>query len=824
MTPKKQALTIIHFRHILLLLIGLSLAAGCSRTPPTTPADSQTEPESETAADPVQAPTQTMLLDLDTDQNGLYDDSERKAMLDVLLQACPELQAHLISQHTQAKIDESVDDEAPIEDILLDEIDIEIAKHAAATFDTDGDGKVTIAEQTAGRHPLSMLVPAHFLDSGIQIPWALDIFSEWISTAYFQEDVEVGAVSEYAPRGTVSITATQSEQVLQPRKSVVGNGVEFAANTGQHLSMPGHRDARWNYRWCIFTFRLDAGTGADAETVLLDLNQGNTSSKSSPKIWYNKDTGLSIQFVGENVGGVDRRIMTTTDVATDGQTWNVVVCGIRYGQMFASVNGRSLAAASPQPPRFSGDWPHDTTSYIGDPGQGNAAWGLDSLVFGLTEPSEAMVRKMTGWAAHRLGFQANLPADHPYATQRPVLDAEDFPRRYVHDNEKWMAWGASLKQKETTRVNAGGPRVAPQGFERVFYDDFRADRVKASTSGEGDLWVGPGFNVAVGADAPLVTPGQEPEVYAYDAATHKQTLSLARDSKRWRGSAFYSVNDLGHGYTWTGPKIFRIRCMFPKVSQDDLAGGLFPAFWSYGTDNLVWRTGNRIEADWFEFDGQNGQWYNGLSTHYHYAYLRRNIFAKNPDSYPRYKVYSGELKESKSKIPGGVFFWDGQYHTWEFVIDRDMTYVNISITDENGNERMVEICRSATAPTYLERLDLQLDYALKANHGVPKDGARQDFIVDWIEVLQKSDAINVLPSPFTARPVVTRDGDTLTCTANVENISDIRYYWFADGYPLTYGPSSTYTLTADHANATIRCMVKAVGARDMPEAWSNTLE
>ena len=120
-------------------------------------------------------------------------------------------------------------------------------------------------------------------------------------------------------------------------------------------------------------------------------------------------------------------------------------------------------------------------------------------------------------------------------------------------------------------------------------------------------------------------------------------------------------------------------------------------FWSYDPDYLFWRTANRIEVDWFEFDGQNGRWYNGMSSHYHYAHVK-NIFAKNPGSYKRYKVYSGELSEEKGKIPGGLCFWDGDFHTWEFVVDRDVTYVNVTIEDENGRDRWVEICRCPTAP------------------------------------------------------------------------------------------------------------------------------
>ena len=729
---------------------------------------------------------QSLLISLDSDHNGLYDDTERKSLLDELVAQSPELRG---------------------------------------PFDLDDDGKVSVSEQTRGRHPLSQIIDAEsIVKSDRKIPWGIDIFPEWIATAYLQEDVSPGSLEVHVDRGTVKANATVVSENRRPTRESDRGGIFFAENSGQSMTMPGQREAHWSYRWCIFTFRIDGDSGRDQSTVLIDINRGDGSLRSSPKVWYDKHDGLHVQFVGLNRDGLDQRVMSTRNVIADGKSWNVLVCGIRYGQMYASVNGVSLSTDRPQPPRFSGEQATNATSYLGDESLGNMAWAYDALVFGLTEPSEAMVRKMTGWAAHRLSFPHRLPTDHPYHDSPPVLDFEDFPDRYLHDDQRWTAWGESLT-KDTTRKNAGGQRMEPRGFERVFYDDFRADRTGLSTSGAGDLWVGPGFNTAVGVGAPLIDPGEEPNAYPYHAGRDHQYLSLVPQGDRWRGSAFYSINDMGHGYTWDGPKIFRIRCMFPKVDQKNLTGGLFPAFWSYSPEFLFWRTANRIENDWFEFDGQNGYWYNGIASHVHYVHLE-SIFPLRTERYKSYKVYSDELTEEKGKIPGGLFIWDGQFHTWEFIVDENWTVVNVTIPDGRGGERWVEICRAPTAPTYLERLDLQLDYALKTQHGEPPAGERQDFIVDWIEVLQKTEQIEQTPKPFAARPQITggnKAGDVVFCEANLPGITDIRYYWFADGYPLTWSPDPQIRVSSSEAGKSIRCMVKAVGALDMPEAWSNTI-
>ena len=675
-----------------------------------------------------------------------------------------------------------------------------------------------------------MTIGEELLASDVEIPWAIDAFPEWISTAYLQEDVQAGPITSHEPRGLFPRTATPTDGSKVPTGSDARGGIQFAANSGQQFTMPGHRNARWDYRWTIFTFRIDDGTGPDAETLLVDINRGNKPGLSTPAIWYHMDLGLHVQYLGRNQGGVDRRVLVGDNAIADGETWNVLVCGMRYGQIFAELNGVPLTSETPQPERYSTERQEDEiSSAIGDPGQGHMAWAMDALVFGLTEPTEAMVDKMTGWAAHRLGVQGNLPEDHPYRTKRPIIDAQDFPNRYVHHEEEWLALGKRASDKSVTRVNAGGERIDPKslGFERVFLDDFRASRLSDSRSGEGDLWQGPGFNTAVGVDAPLIPPGRKPDAYPYDAENGYQILSLVQrgnDTDRWHGSALYTVNDLGYGYTWQGPKVFRIRVKFPDVSQKELAGGLFPAFWSYDPDYLFWRTANRIEVDYFEFDGQNERWLNGLSTHYHYSHVKDNIFAKNAKSYKRYQVYGGELTEDKSKIPGGLDFWDGRFHTWEFVIDEDLTYINVTI-DDDGAERWVEVARAPTSPTYLQNLDLQLDYALKARHGKPT--GRQDMIVDFVEVLQKTDRIERVPEPFTARPQLSGSataGSTITCDPNIEGVSDIRYFWYADDYPLTWGTSRTYTVTEADAGKQIRCRVKAVGALDQPEAWSGPLD
>lgn len=794
---------------------------------------------------------------LDADENGLYDPAERKLLLDTMLTICPELQG--IIDRASAPVAQEAEEKERIfhaTDIGQEEAQtlprqdsktMDAAQESPGAlphqnFDANGDGMVTIEEQAANRPPLSKLVPRRIAESATKIPWAIDIFPEWITAAYLQDDVAVGALAVLTPRGTVPRAAQQDSPALRPGKGRTGGGVEFAANSGQHLLAPCEPNARFDYRWCLFTFRIDGQSGKGNETVLLDVNRGkNAPGYSSPKIWFHRKSGLHIQYVGLNTGGRDRRIMTADNVIADGKTWNVVVCGFRYGQIYASVNGVALSADTPQFPRFcaeriKGDREKVKTC-IGDENRNNMAWALDALVFGLTEPSEAMVRKMTGWAAHRLGFANNLPADHPYAKRRPVLDAEDLPSRYLHDNAKWLAWGAANSDRNATeevrkrlRSHMGQPPVKPEGFERVFYDDFRADRIESSASGEADLWGASGWTN--GRAAKYIQPEEEPDVYPHDAENQWQHVLVAKKkADLWNGGQIYSINDLGHGYTWAGPKIIRIRCKFTKFNAENMPPGLFPAFWSYGVNNIRWRTDNRLELDWFEMTGRNGHWFNGMAVHYHEPYISgvENIFAKNRSKYHGYKVHHGNLNSSISTIPGDQWIWDGKFRTWEFIVDQDMTYINLTIEDGNGGERWVELVRCQTPDLFLQEVFLILNFTIhrKERYQKMENLDHVDYAVDWIEVLQKTEDIEQLPAPFTARPELTgkmQAGETVTCIPHAEGISDIRYFWYADGYPLTYGPENTYVLSKAEAGKTIRCKVKAVGALDKPDAWSRPVE
>lgn len=114
----------------------------------------------------------------DSDNNGLYDDAERKVLLDEFLRVSPELTG--IIKENSAPVYKAKSKNSLIFDENTD-VPAGSATQAdsgALNFDADGDGKVTILEMNKGHEPLSILMPPSFLASGVKIPWGIDIFPE----------------------------------------------------------------------------------------------------------------------------------------------------------------------------------------------------------------------------------------------------------------------------------------------------------------------------------------------------------------------------------------------------------------------------------------------------------------------------------------------------------------------------------------------------------------------------------------------------------------------------------------------------------------------
>jgi hypothetical protein len=669
--------------------------------------------------------------------------------------------------------------------------------------------------------------------------WSPESVDGFLSTGFFQEDVVIGRVASHIGRGIMAIAATQDDIGRQPLKAKSGDGIVFPAGSGASLIFPSMPDALRTYRWCLAVVRIQP-MQRGIEIRMIEVNVGRSSSHCTPSLVVTDNGKLGQLIVGW--GGASSDVAFSSAQAeqslhTDGQTWNCILSFRRNGRQFLSINGKRDMSV-PRPTMWS--WPQlpeaaSNRSLLGGDAKQSGTWAYDTVAFGQTELTEILVSKLEGWAMWRVGQQNDLPRAHAYRHTPPSVDEEDRSASYTFDGVSWSAWGSRLKQNDPTSRIGTPLAPAPNDFVRVFKDDFRTNSVSASsTKGGADKnWFAPGWNLAVGADARLRSPDETPALYRHEAVPQdpgiatggRLTLSLKYD-QGWLAPALYSVNDAGQGRSWAGEKIFRLRCRFPRY--DNLPGGFFPAFWSYALAPMFHCEDERVEVDFWEFDGRNGRWLNALASHVH-AGIRKGISGHLARDATSYKVWGGNLDEKRLGLGHleGMSLWDGEWHTWEVRIQNDTTVLAVTLL-RGGREVMVELVHCQTPKEYLLRLYLIVNYALRLKDGEPDRLKTHSFDVDFIEVLQRQSTITRVSPPFKAQPTLLRVASTrsvVLCITDVNpGLFDLCFYWYSDGYPRGFTIEPRFMLTQADRGTNLRCMVKVLDAQGQPEMWTDEME
>jgi hypothetical protein len=659
-------------------------------------------------------------------------------------------------------------------------------------------------------------------------PWDLKSFPDMLATAFFQEDVSAGPVAVHKGRGIFPLEASQPVENLRPEK-IADRGVVFSGARNLHLRFRNVKDSLRLYRWCLTVTRLSKPTGGRAVAQIVSVNDGSSAQNCHPKITLDgaaAEARLQACWHGAAERGTVKAFLNSDGFAFD--AWNINLTYRRNGRLFSSLNGVDSGYVNDI---VDWAWPSvegGPESIIGGKRSANTEWGYDCIVLGQGELTEAMVRKLEGWAAWRVARQGALPAGHPYRLSRPVVDAEDVGLGYRFDEAAWLRWGSALRGSGTS-ARIGKPAEDRSDFQRVFYDAAGSKGPAASmlSSGSAPTWFAPGWNSAVGASAQLLPPTAKVKLYEQtaggaDGSGGVMTLSLKHQNK-WFAPAIYTVNDAGQGHSWEGETIFRLRCRMS--SYDKVPGGFFPGFWSYALQPLFTRHLERIEIDFWELDGKNPIWLNGGSSHVHSASFP-GVFGHLTKDAKRFKVWAGELTAARLGIEKDFTPWDGKWHTWEFAIEKEFTTLSVSV-DKSGREEMIELYRCPTPVEYLERRYVIVNYALRLEDGEPDRSISHDLQIASFEVLQKAEKLGSFALPFIALPIILgtpRLGQSLKCEHGLSpGITDIWYYWYADGCPRLVSPSPVFKPEAEDLGKTLRCMVKAVGAKGQPEAWSPEL-
>ena len=646
------------------------------------------------------------------------------------------------------------------------------------------------------------------------LPWSPDYFPELFVNLWVQEDLPDGPVAAHPARGFLGHSATEASPTLRPTKIPDEGGVQFAENGGQVLEIPNINDALRTVRNVLMVYRIDGQSGSNNEAILLAVNDIQTSGGKVPRLSFTKPDTSFILWNGQ-AGDTATWVVNSTGVVADGNTWNIVSTIRRDGRIYATLNGGDLVEnpSNPDVP-FTGATQF-AIGRIGAVTADNPEWAYDLIAELQTELSDAILRKLEGWAAHRRGIQSRLPVGHPYRTKHPVIDADDFPDNYVHDRVAWAAFGVSAEDDPDRFANRGGTPPAEPSTIVVFRDDFRADTVVRSNNvpAHHSVWFAPGSNTAIGINAVLNYPTDTPDCYVHHPVGQTMTQRLQYDSaqSRWETGTFMSIDNAGTGRAWGGEKIIEARF---KLLQPVIGGLFHGPIWSYGLEHMFNRIGERIEVDYLELDGGGPSWLNSMASHVHSGQFRGRIRHLAADA-EAYKVCGFTLND------GNVGFdhnhWDNAFHTWTFRILSDYTYV---ILDN------IEMARVPTPAEYLRRLYLVSSMGYRASLGAGTPGTHYDMVIDYIAVRQPTAQVQSFAAPFTARPTLSgtaQVGEVITCDPKLpaELAATADFWWYRSGYPIVGQVSGTYTLTAADMGSKIRCMVKAVGATDQPEAWTD---
>lgn len=505
------------------------------------------------------------------------------------------------------------------------------------------------------------------------------------------------------------------------------------------------------------------------------------------------------EYDGKTATGIKSMAVECDGFSADGKTLNRFVTGRHDGYLFIHLNGKFVQG--PAIP-WTGNNNTQGKTIIGPRADQGDTVGISiKYLAGLQgELSESFYRKAEEWLAGK----------------KPVYEAGPHVPKF--DKAAWDKWVAENPRNAAKyREHTGKPALPLTGYTRVYKEDFRANTVGAG--GKVNTFAptiyAQGANPAVGGDGATKNPFLDDlpsPTYQWEPGS-LTLLNEYRDGK-WRAGALTSVSNSMHGRSFAGGYVFRTRCTYTP----EIDGKLFYGEWGYGIDFRLYHHIPRFEIDFNEPDAENRMWANYFSVHNHKPFIGGADMG-------HHKIVGTSLTKANG-WPVDLDHFAGKPITREVRVDPDFVYLNIDLTspsDMSDRTNLKEWLRFPTPPGALERWYFMLNTCIKTHKTEPwePDRTKQYWLkVHGIEVYQRDEVVNALPDAFAERPRLMRSGDVVEVSAGLrEPLAFIEYVWVAeDGYQLGV------TRTPSFPSAGVsKCLVRAIGATDMPEAWTNTL-
>lgn len=653
-------------------------------------------------------------------------------------------------------------------------------------------------------------VSSTFLATTADVLTPADMFAQQIHRAWFQEDLAEGAVASWLSRGRDPKAAVQATVANRPVKLPTNGGVHFAKGLSKRLTWAQDNDAAYSHRWWVVIAKTDtAGATADGGVICINGNSGANTNRQ-PLVWFNKADNTFISSVSDGVSKALRG-----PVVDDG--WQVLFAHRRGAVMHCYVNGVYVGNhdfLSFRVPNVS------VTSVMGavSGNMGADVW-IDAAVFGDGELTDEQVECVLGWAHHRVGREDMLPAGHRFETNPPrTADMPALHSVHEHVAAEWNAFVAETNA--VANSHRGELTYNETGYERVFFTDFdRADQLPASdlTGHKNSPWFSPHWNAARAESARdrEATGFAPPEAYLLDTSAGGTLALRLTHNIVWKIGMMASVNNNGHGRVW-GKGIFKCRIKYnPPLTPP--YPGIFDGFWAYGREHITQRTRNRTEQDFMENTGKAKSWAD-VNLHVHDSQF---LFPADPTIIVTdVSTRIGDRNLISPGFPITFDMFDGGWHEFICKVDDDLTYF---YAGQNGVLYETGRCPTIDAMSMLKYLIV--DRALSATHGdrhPPLTSEVIDYVIDYVEVMQRTTDLVIVPVGFSALPTISASGLTLTVIPNTIG-SQIEYRYYASGVPIILAEGPNPTLNAEWSGESIRCHVKNLSVVNQPEAWSSTV-
>ncbi len=641
---------------------------------------------------------------------------------------------------------------------------------------------------------------------------------------------------------------------LSKRPLVTNDGsIYMRAALGQHLyTDSGAGDVLARYRGAMAIFTVKGSSAKDI--AILETNRPNTGNagegERSPYISYN-DKGLSVIWQTVNKNGLIQQIVfqDSKHFIADGKTYNVVLTYRREGKVFTNINGHDIPAISDQVEWYTHKARFQdaakSKNYLGATSPLNAELKIKLAGILQGELTESVVEKMAAAGMIMVNRQADLPATNPYNKKVPLIEETDQDHIYPYDAEtvRTIIESAGLPENRASNgfvlSNLGKPRALDMtGWTEVFTDDFREKRLASSLQDsniETPLLFTGSWNTAITGSATMLDLKDPLDVYEHNPANKTQRISLKLHNNRWYGGTLSTIDRSGVGRSWGGERRIQTRFRLPKrrwVEGDrpgnELASALFHAMgWGYNENHMFLRHLPRYEFDPNEPHGANPYYLNGGSMHAHDSAMDSYGYTYPTDGLSK-KIIGKTLTANATGVSGGINFWDGKFHTFETVITKDVTYLNMTYY-KGRNNYWIELARFPTPPWLLEKQYIVHNVSLQSHGKKPNQinvpNTHEYMDLSFFKVYKRTTDKNAVPEPFIKRPTLSSywltAGKKVTINANAPGVKDIKYEVMDEtGYPYFYSRSNTFTVPVSARGKRLQVRCHLVGYKGKPEAFT----